>query len=560
MTIKEDKPVGLTKINGLILKKMVIGGANELNNNKQLVDSLNVFPVPDGDTGTNMSLTALAAAREIEKSHSLKIGEIAKLAANGSLRGARGNSGVILSQLFRGFSKGLDSLEEAGTKELAAAIKKGMETAYKAVMKPKEGTILTVARACAESAEKNAEKITDIEEFLEKMIEDAHSTLLQTKEMLPVLKQADVVDAGGKGLLCILEGAFKNVHTKEEIAVEEPSKSASIDFSALASVENQSITFGYCTEFLIYVKQAEDSVVNKLKSFLGTIGDSIVVVHDEDLIKVHVHTDHPGLAMEKALTLGSLSGMKIDNMREQHTNKIDFSGKKEKVSSASIPKKTQKKVGFLSVSMGSGLSDIFKNLGVDEVVEGGQTMNPSTEDILRAVERIPAQNVVLLPNNKNIILAAEQAAKLYDKKKIAVLPTKSIPEGIAAMFHYEEDAEMEEMLKDMKHGYEDVSTAMVTYAVRDTIFGEQEIKEGDILGMLQGEISVVEKNVLECTKELLKKTVKEEHDMISLYYGSDVKKEEAEELEIYTKNAYPDCEIELHYGGQPLYYYIISVE
>lgn len=556
--------MSLTSINGLVLKKMVIGGANELNKKKQLVDSLNVFPVPDGDTGTNMSLTALAAAREIEKSASLNVGEIAKLAANGSLRGARGNSGVILSQLIRGFSKGLEGLEQAGTKELAIAFRKASNTAYKAVMKPKEGTILTVARALAESAEKNAQKIEDIEEFFEKVIEDGQQMLLQTKEMLPVLKQADVVDAGGKGLLCLLEGAFKNIHSKGELKTEEPSKTSEIDYTALASINNQSITFGYCTEFLINVKNAQESTVNKLKAFLGTIGDSIVVVNDEELIKVHVHTDHPGLAMEKALLFGPLSGMKIDNMRQQHTNKIDFSAmnnKAEQKAQQKIEQKPWKETGFISISMGSGLSDIFINLGVDEVIEGGQTMNPSTEDILNAMEKINAKNVIIFPNNKNIILAAEQAAALCKKGKNAyVLPTKSIPEGIAALLSYEDGKEIENTLESMRNSYSDLKTAMVTYAVRDTMIDDQKILQGDMLGMLDGEIAVVEKNPTQCALRLVEEALTEDNDMISLYYGSDVTKEDAEKLAEELTEKYSGCEIELHHGNQPLYYYIISVE
>lgn len=549
--------MGITSINGLLLKKMIIAGANKLNSEKQLVDSLNVFPVPDGDTGTNMSLTVLAAAREIEKCDSLNIGEVAKLAANGALRGARGNSGVITSQLFRGFYKGLEGKTEVGTKELAQAIANGVKTAYKAVMKPKEGTILTVARACGESASKYADKITDIEKFLEQIIEDGNAMLLQTTEMLPALKQANVVDAGGKGLIFILQGAYENIHTEGDITVDEPLKTQAPDFSAITSVDNESITFGYCTEFFINVKNAGDNVVTKLKAYLGTIGDSIVCVADDEIIKIHVHTDHPGLALEKALTIGSLSGLKIENMREQHTNIIDFGGNKKAEVKNNEP---AKELGFISVSVGSGLSDIFKNLGVDEIIEGGQTMNPSTEDILNAVEKINAKNIIVLPNNKNIILAAEQAAKLSKDKKIYVVPSKTIPEGITAMINYNIGEGVEENVSNMTDSLSYVKTAMVTYAVRETSIDDKKIEEGDILGMLGGNISVVSKDIMEGTKELIDNAIDEDSEMISIYYGSDVKEEDADELAQYIEEKYPDCEVEVQMGNQPLYYYIISVE
>lgn len=549
--------MGITSINGLLLKKMIIAGANKLNSEKQLVDSLNVFPVPDGDTGTNMSLTVLAAAREIEKCDSLNIGEVAKLAANGALRGARGNSGVITSQLFRGFYKGLEGKTEAGTKELAQAIANGVKTAYKAVMKPKEGTILTVARACGESASKYADKITDIEKFLEQIIEDGNAMLLQTTEMLPALKQANVVDAGGKGLIFILQGAYENIHTEGDITVDEPLKTQAPDFSAITSVDNESITFGYCTEFFINVKNAGDNVVTKLKAYLGTIGDSIVCVADDEIIKIHVHTDHPGLALEKALTIGSLSGLKIENMREQHTNIIDFGGNKKAEVKNNEP---AKELGFISVSVGSGLSDIFKNLGVDEIIEGGQTMNPSTEDILNTVEKINAKNIIVLPNNKNIILAAEQAAKLSKDKKIYVVPSKTIPEGITAMINYNIGEGVEENVSNMTDSLSYVKTAMVTYAVRETSIDDKKIEEGDILGMLGGNISVVSKDIMEGTKELIDNAIDEDSEMISIYYGSDVKEEDADELAQYIEEKYPDCEVEVQMGNQPLYYYIISVE
>lgn len=556
-----------TTLNGVRLGRMIIAGANELAANKQLVDAMNVFPVPDGDTGTNMSLTVMAAAREVEKSGSLKVADITKVASSGALRGARGNSGVITSQLFRGFAKGLEGMEEAGVKELTAAIDQAVKTAYKAVMKPKEGTILTVARGCAEAAAKLAEETDEIEVFLKGIIEHGHEVLAQTPEMLPVLKQAGVVDAGGRGLLYILEGALKQMGGDLPVTLADGQKAAAapeMDFASLASVENESITFGYCTEFFINVKEADEATTQGLKSYLGTIGDSIVCVADDEIIKIHVHTDHPGLAIEKALTIGSLSGLKIDNMREQHTNKINFAANTPKAEPApeTAPAKEQPKkdVGFVSISAGDGLTKIFKNLGVDEVIEGGQTMNPSTEDILNAVDKINADHIFVLPNNKNIILAAEQAANLSEEKKLHVIPSRSVPEGISAMFCFEHGADPDEMEAAMKDAIQMIDTATVTYAVRDTSIGDKEIKEGNILGMLNDQIEVVAEDVMEGTKELLKASITEDSEVVGIYYGADATEESAEELAAFIEENYPDCEVEVQSGGQPLYYYIISVE
>ncbi len=549
--------MALTKLNGLILKKMIIAGANRLNEKRQIVDALNVFPVPDGDTGTNMSLTALAAAKEAEKINSLSISEVAKAISNGALRGARGNSGVITSQILRGFSKGLEGLEEADVKELAQALQQAVKTAYKAVMKPKEGTILTVAKACADSASKMAETTQDIDVFLQKIIEDGNAMLFQTTEMLPVLKQAGVVDAGGKGLLYLLEGAFESRNSIEVLKTAEPSQNQTENFEALASVENTSITFGYCTEFFILVNNVEEKVVQNLKTYLATIGDSIVCVSDEELIKIHVHTDHPGLALEKALLIGELSGLKIDNMRQQHTNRIDFSSSQKYKAEQKTAEK--KEIGFVAVSPGDGLSKIFKNLGVDEVIQGGQTMNPSTEDILNAVERVNAKTVFILPNNKNIILAGEQAAKLIKDKTVIVIPSKTIPQGITAMLNVtEQDAQ--QMQQTMIESMENVVSASVTYAVRETVFGGKQIQEGDIIGMQEDNIAVISKSAENGAKELLKKIVTEEAEMISIYYGEDVTQKEAENIKKYAEKNFPNCDIELQRGGQPLYYYIISVE
>lgn len=559
-----------TTLNGVRLGRMIIAGANELAANKQLVDAMNVFPVPDGDTGTNMSLTVMAAAREAEKKGSLMAADVTKAASSGALRGARGNSGVITSQLFRGFAKGLEGLEEAGVKELAAAAEQAVKTAYKAVMKPKEGTILTVARGCAEAAAKLAEETKDIEVFLKGIIEYGHEVLAQTPEMLPVLKQAGVVDAGGRGLLYILEGALKQMGGDLPVTLNDGQSTAAapeMDFASLASIENESITFGYCTEFFINVKDADEAVTTGLKSYLGTIGDSIVCVADDEIIKIHVHTDHPGLAIEKALTIGSLSGLKIDNMREQHTNKINFAGEAAAAPSAPVAapvepavEQPKKDVGFVSISAGEGLTKIFKNLGVDEVIEGGQTMNPSTEDILNAVDKINADHIFVLPNNKNIILAAEQAAKLSEDKKLHVIPSRSVPEGISAMFCFEADADPDEMEAAMKDAIKLVDTATVTYAVRDTSIGDKEIKEGNILGMLNDQIEVVADDVMEGTKELIKASIKDESEVVGIYYGADATEESAEELAAFIEENYPDCEVEVQSGGQPLYYYIISVE
>ena len=550
--------MALTKLNGLILKKMMIAGANRLNENKHIVDALNVFPVPDGDTGTNMSLTALAAAKEGEKVNSLSVSEVAKAISNGALRGARGNSGVITSQILRGFAKGLQGLEEANTKEIAQALQQAVKTAYKAVMKPKEGTILTVAKACAESALKAAETTEDIDVFLQKIIEDGNAMLLQTTEMLAVLKQAGVVDAGGKGLLYLLEGALQSRNSIDVIKIEEDVQTPHENF--LASVENTSITFGYCTEFFILLKNAEEKIVQNLKTYLATIGDSIVCVSDDDLIKIHVHTDHPGYALKKALTLVELSRLKIDNMQQQHTNLIDFTNSQKQYTEQSDQKTQEiKEIGFVAISSGDGLAEIFQNLGADEVIQGGQTMNPSTEDILNAIEKVNAKAVFVLPNNKNIILAGEQAAKLTENKKVLVIPSKTIPQGITAMLNITEK-QPEQIKQDMMESMKNVVSANVTYAVRETVFDGKNIKQGDIIGMQEDTISVISENPEECAQELLNKIVTEYAEVISIYYGADVTQQQAEKVKMYAENHFPDCDVELQRGGQPLYYYIIAAE
>lgn len=550
--------MNLTSIDGLLLKKMFIAGANELNKNKQLVDSLNVFPVPDGDTGTNMSLTVLAAARECEKNNVEDVSEVGKLISSGSLRGARGNSGVIVSQLIRGFAKGIENKKSVNAMEIALAMEKGVETAYKAVMKPKEGTILTVAKACAESAMRAVEEIDDISLVLKKVIEDGNDMLSKTTDMLLALKQANVVDAGGKGLMCILEGAYKSLSVSGDIKVDAPMEGKTVDFSALNAVHDAEITFGYCTEFFINVPNVPQDTVKDLKAYLENIGDSIVVVENEEIVKVHVHTDHPGQALEKALSIGSLSGLKIDNMREQHTSKIDFSTSESNYTVKQ--NKEKKKIGFVAISAGSGLNDVLENLGVDEIIEGGQTMNPSTEDIIKAVNNVNAENVIILPNNKNIILAAEQAAEFTEDKKVYVVPSKSVPEGIAAMFNNDSTAEVSDILTGMNESIGNVTTAMLTYAVRDTKIGDTEIKEGDFLGMVGGDIKVVSPTLEEAAKELIKVSVDEDKEVVTIYYGSETTEEDAQKLASFVEEEFSDCEVEVISGGQPIYYYIISVE
>ena len=550
-----------TKLNGVRLGRMMIAGANELASNKQLVDAMNVFPVPDGDTGTNMSLTVMAAAREAEKNGSLQVADIAKAASGGALRGARGNSGVITSQIFRGFAKALEGMEEAGVQELAAAAEQAVKTAYKAVMKPKEGTILTVARGCAEAAVRLAEETDEIEVFLKGIIEDGHKVLAQTPEMLPVLKQAGVVDAGGRGLLYILEGALKQLGGDLPVTLQDGQSTAAApetNFASLASVENESITFGYCTEFFINVDHADEGVTTGLKAYLGTIGDSIVCVADDDIIKIHVHTDHPGLAIEKALTIGSLSGLKIDNMREQHTNKINFSAEAPKVE-APKAEQPKKDVGFVSISAGEGMTKIFKNLGVDEVIEGGQTMNPSTEDILAAIMSCPAETVFVLPNNKNIIMAAEQAVKLADRK-VCVLQTRTIPQGMSAMLAFDPDADFNTNRIEMTNALERVATGQVTFAARDSDYEGHAIKQGEILCIENGKLSFVEKDVSKAAYKLTKKLVKGDSSFITILYGSDVTDEAAEALQKQVAAKFSNLDVNLINGGQPVYYYIISVE
>jgi len=549
--------VALECLDSKLVKQMFIAGAKYLESKKAYVDELNVFPVPDGDTGTNMSLTIMAAAREVQNADQDSMAQIAKAISGGSLRGARGNSGVILSQLLRGFAKEIGEYEKLDTVILASAIQRGVETAYKAVMKPKEGTILTVARAMAEKAAEIAEESDDIVFLLAETLDYAIEVLDKTPDMLPVLKEAGVVDAGGQGLVYVLHGAYIALQNGGEIPQELIGQ---IEIEAISKtvkkeISTDDIKFGYCTEFIIdlentRVKNSEKEAL-KLRDYLETIGDSIVSVADEEVIKIHVHTNDPGLALQKALMVGSLTNIKIDNMREQHSEIIGAEQTK------TIEKKD---VGFIAISIGEGLSEIFNSLGVDYIVEGGQTMNPSTEDILLAADKVNADNVFIFPNNKNIILAAMQAKDLVEGKTLHVIPTKSIPQGIATLINYNQELSVEENTEAMNNCLTDISSGQVTYAVRDTSINDKAISQGDYLGIGNDEILAVEKDVEICVRELLKQLITEDSGLVTIYYGQDIDEDKAKLLAEYIEQEYEDCEVEVHYGGQPLYYYLLSVE
>ena len=551
---------------------MFLAGAKNLEAKKEWINELNVFPVPDGDTGTNMTLTIMSAAREVAALEDLTMGSFAKAVSSGSLRGARGNSGVILSQLLRGFTKVIRSEQEITTTVLAASFQKAVETAYKAVMKPKEGTILTVARGAADRAVELLEENPDIE--LEALITDviarAEEVLNRTPEMLPVLKEAGVVDSGGQGLLQVLKGAFDAFLGKEtDYGVEiQPGKSASAPHVQAEPVEAD-IKFGYCTEFIIMLEKEYTSETElDFKAFLESIGDSIVVVSDDGIVKVHVHTNDPGLAIQRALTYGSLTSMKIDNMREEHHEKVireaerqaaGVSSEKPKDETPAAPAEL-KETGFISVSIGDGIADIFKDLGVDYLIEGGQTMNPSTEDMLNAIEKVNAKNIFILPNNKNIILAANQARDLTEDKNIIVVPTKTVPQGITAVINYVPEKSPEENAAVMEEEIARVKTGQLTYAVRDTHIDDKTIQAGDIMGVGDHSILAVGKDIQPVAEETVSLMVDEETELISIYYGEDMKEEEASQLRDRIEELYPECDVELNYGGQPIYYYIISAE
>jgi len=544
-------------IDGMQLKNMIISGANNLENNKGPINALNVFPVPDGDTGTNMSLTMQSAVREIKASKDNEVHTIAEAASNGSLMGARGNSGVILSQIWRGFAKALKNQEAIDPKALANALMEGSNTAYKAIMKPTEGTILTVIRETAEHAVRIADNFDDTLLFMEEIIDKANSVLLKTPEMLPVLKNAGVVDAGGKGLISIFEGMHQALKTGELLelkqAVEQDKEEAQREMPAFKAEE---ITFGYCTEFFIKGKNVS---LEKYREAVSKLGDSLVVVGDEDIIKVHIHTNNPGKVLELALAQGELSKIKIDNMREQHRELLF---KEEEYKTPELPEEAPKPIeryGAVAVAMGNGISEIFTDLGASEIIEGGQTMNPSTEDILKSIDKVNAETVFIFPNNSNIILAANQAKSLA-KKNVMVVPTKTIPQGIAAIMALDAEKSIEENTKKLERAISSVKSGLITYAVRNSNYDGINIEEGNILGMVEGKISGVGNDILEVTDKVLEAMIDEESSLISMYYGNDVTEEEAQKLAEEIGESYSNCEIELHFGGQPLYYYILSVE
>lgn len=554
--------MAIMEINADMLQKAFVAGANNLNNKKEYINELNVFPVPDGDTGSNMSLTIMAAASEVSALPNPTIDNLAKSISSGSLRGARGNSGVILSQLLRGFCKEIKDKEALTAVVLADGFVRGVETAYKAVMKPKEGTILTVAKGMAEKAIDIADAEITIEQFAEEVISYGEEVLSKTPDMLPVLKEAGVVDSGGQGLIEFIKGAYDGLLGKDvgenHIASGKPVSAATTVNSE--DIDTSNIKFGYCTEFIIileneYTMETEAS----FKEYLSSIGDSIVVVSDDEIVKVHVHTNHPGLAFEKGLTFGQLTNMKIDNMREEHREKVILEQDRIKAKT-NEQNKPMKEYGFVSVSVGDGINEIFKELGVDYIIEGGQTMNPSTEDVMDAIDKVNAKNVFVLPNNKNIILAANQAAGIYEGKNVIVIPTKTIPQGISALIGFVADSSIEDNEEFMKEAIDSVHSGQVTYAVRDTSIDGKEIKTGDYMGISDDGIASVGTDIKVVIKELIDSMCDDESELLSLYYGCDVSEEDSEELLNLLCEEFPDYEIEMHRGNQPIYYYIVSVE
>lgn len=559
----------INSINAAVLAKMFLNGAKNLESKKEWINELNVFPVPDGDTGTNMSMTILAAAKEVSALEQPDMASIAKAMSSGSLRGARGNSGVILSQLFRGFAKVIGKEQEVTVPVLSHAVQKAVETAYKAVMKPKEGTILTVARGAADKAAQMAEETNDMVLFLDEVIKEAERVLKKTPDMLPVLKQAGVVDSGGQGLVVILQGAYDALLGKE---LDTASITASAGAGAAAKITKETeaeIKFGYCTEFIIVLDHPLlDHQERKYKSFLESIGDSIVVVADDEIVKTHVHTNDPGLAIQEALTHGSLSRIKIDNMREEHQERLIKDAQKVAAMQAAQAdaapqaqkEQEQKEIGFIAVSAGDGLSEVFRGLGADYMIEGGQTMNPSTEDILNAVEKVAADHVFVLPNNKNIILAANQAAELSEEKKVHVIPTKTIPQGITALINFIPEQTAEENEARMLEEIENVKTGQVTYAVRDTVIDEKEIRQDDYMGIGDKTILAVGKDLEQVTLAMAESMIDEDSAIISIYYGEDVTEDDANAIAQKIQAVSDELEVEVQYGGQPIYYYLISVE
>ena len=563
----------ITSINSKLLARMFLAGAKNLDSKKDWINELNVFPVPDGDTGTNMTMTIMSAAKEVSSLTNPTMAELAKAISSGSLRGARGNSGVILSQLFRGFCKVIKEYDEIDVTTLCEACQKAVETAYKAVMKPKEGTILTVAKGAAEKALELSDETEDVVTFVEGVIKQAEYVLDQTPEMLPVLKQAGVVDSGGQGLVQVLKGAYDALIGKEiDYTIEgAPTGAAPAKISAETEAE---IKFGYCTEFIIVLNAPmSDNEEHAYKAFLESIGDSIVVVADDEIVKTHVHTNDPGLALQKALTFGSLSKIKIDNMREEHQEKLIKDSQKlaaqqkaeeEAYEAAQADEKISnmpaKEMGFVSVSIGEGMNEVFRGLGVDYLIEGGQTMNPSTEDMLNAIEHVNAKTVFILPNNKNIIMAANQAVDLVEDKQIIVIPTKTIPQGITALVNYIPDHSAEENKEQMMAEIENVKTGQVTYAVRDTEIDGKTIKQNDFMGIGDKSILSVGTDLMATTLEMVDAMVDEDSAIVSIYFGSDSDEDSANELAAAIEEKYPDVEVEVNDGGQPIYYYVITVE
>ena len=561
----------INSINAAVFAKMFLAGAANLEAKKEWINELNVFPVPDGDTGTNMSMTIMSAAKEVAALENPDMKSLSKAISSGSLRGARGNSGVILSQLFRGFTKVIAEYDTITVEVMAKAMEKAVETAYKAVMKPKEGTILTVAKGAAEKGTELAETETDLLVFIEAVIKEADRVLSKTPDMLPVLKQAGVVDSGGQGLVEVLRGGLYSLQGKEiELQVEVPKKSETGSLQADSYIDaqaNQEIRFAYCTQFLIMIdKPFSEKKEHEFKAYLESIGDSIVVVADDEIVKVHVHTNDPGLAMQRGLTYGSLTTIIIENMKLERDEKISAMKEKE-MQSAGItetakeePKESEKEMGFVAVSIGEGLNEIFRGLGVDYIIEGGQTMNPSTEDVLSAVEKVNAKNVFILPNNKNIILAASQAASLCEDKNIIVIPTKTIPQGITALVNYIPEQTPEENEARMSEEISIVKTGQVTYAVRDTEIDDKTIHQGDYMGIGDKTILSVGADKKEVTMDMIDQMIDEDSALVSIYYGDEATEEEAMEFSDQITEKYPDVEVEVNPGGQPIYYYIVSVE
>lgn len=552
--------VSIKTIDAKILSRMFLAGARNLEAKKEWINELNVFPVPDGDTGTNMTMTIMSAASEVSALENPDMETLAKAISSGSLRGARGNSGVILSQLLRGFTRSVRKSAVLDATAIAAAMERAVETAYKAVMKPKEGTILTVAKEAALKAAEIAPEAEELQPFLEAVFSHAEETLARTPEMLPVLKEAGVVDSGGQGLLEVLRGALDGFMGKEiDYSVFEKSSSPAV--TKISPQAEADIKFGYCTEFIILLdKPVSEEEEHKFKDFLTSIGDSIVVVADDEIIKVHVHTNHPGQAIERALTYGALSRMKIDNMREEHQEKLIKDAEKLAKEQEEKEKLPPKEAGFIAVSAGEGLTEIFRELGVDYLIEGGQTMNPSTEDMLNAISKVNAETVYIFPNNKNIILAANQARDLTEDKKIVVVPTKTVPQGITAMISFVPEKTAEENAEVMEEAISKVRTGQITYAVRDTRLDDKEIHEGDIMGIGDKGILAVGGNKEKVAEDTIAAMMSDEAEVISIYYGADASEESAEALAASVEELYPDCEVEVNRGGQPIYYYIISVE